>query len=174
MSAKKRITSVRRTTTVDHTTGEVTSHQEDVEYNAPREPAYVKMYIHDLGDMLDIGKGSQSLMFELAQRIDYEGYVALNGALKKRMAEKLGIQTKTLRNYLSELVKAGMLRIEDTGMYEVNPKYFARGKWQDILERREAFTMRITYNPDGTRDIETTPDEPSVEEYEQQRLFAVK
>jgi hypothetical protein len=43
----------------------------------------------------------------------------------------------------------------DVGLYELNPDYFAKGKWREIRERRKAFYTTITYTPDGQRTVKT-------------------
>ena len=140
-------------TSVNHQTGEVTQTTSDKVVKFPSEPAFVKLYIEDLGRLLDMPPGPTNLIYELARRMDYEGMITLNKAIKTRMAEHIGIKESSLRNYLTALVKADVVRIVDRGLYELNPHYFAKGDWSDIRKRRENFKLQVSYNAKGEREI---------------------
>jgi len=140
-------------TNVNHETGVVTETTHNNVIRMPPEPAFVKLYIEDLGRLLDMPPGPTNLIYELARRMDYEGMITLNKAIKNRMAEHIGIKESSLRNYLTALVKADVVRIVDRGLYELNPHYFAKGDWSDIRKRRENFKLQVTYNAKGEREI---------------------
>lgn len=140
-------------TTTDLLSGQATSETTDKVVRMPQEPAFVKLYIDDLGRLLDMPPGPTNLMHALAMRMDYEGMITLNKAIKDRMAKQIGIKESSLRNYLTALVKADVVRIVDRGLYELNPHYFAKGDWADIRKRRDNFKLQVTYNANGEREI---------------------
>jgi len=159
-------------TEFNHETGEIKREvHETTSALPPGEPPYVKMYINDLSAILDIKDGPRKLMYELARRMDYEGYITLNSGIKKIIRANLPVTKKrklsdgttetytqplgdgAFRNYLSELCKKEMLRHVDTGLYEMNPSYFARGKWEEISKRRVEYELKVRYKASGEREI---------------------
>lgn len=140
---------------VDMETGEVKSETSTKVTRLPSEPPYVKLYLEDLGRLLDLPGGPQDLLFMLIRKIDYEGMITLSAGSRRRIADRLGISDQTFRNRLRALTRSGVLLRREHNEYEANPLYFARGDWRDIYERRKAITMTVTYGPKG-REIETT------------------
>ncbi|MDX7993331.1 hypothetical protein, partial [Xenorhabdus littoralis] len=57
---------------------------------------------------------------------------------------------QVLNNNINKLVKAEILFRKGTGTYEVNAKFFGRGKWDDIKEIRS----QQTYTSKG-RELKT-------------------
>jgi len=114
-----RVLTSTRTTHLDHSTGEVLSTEDVIVARIPKEPAYVKMYIEDLSRIVGLSAGAQSVLYELAGKIDYEGRI---------------------------MRKSGYCE------YEMNPNLFAKGDWQDVYKRRQAFKLEIKYS-DGKRII---------------------
>ncbi len=168
MSGKKRIVREENTTHFNHETGEIKQESHTTTTVHDTEPPYVKMYLKDLSNILEIPHGPRALLMQLVESLDYEGYITLNPARKKiikiKMAKALGkekeISDGTFRNYLSKLVKSEILRPSEMGrgLYEMNPRYFARGTWKEISERRRNFgvNLNIRYSSDGNREIDAT------------------
>lgn len=151
----RKVLTEHRSTVTNLDTGEAREETTDKVIQFPTEPEYVKLYLDDLTTILGIKEGPKKLVFELAKQMNYEGLITLNGAIKKRMAQRLGIKEGSFRNYLSKLVKEKIIVRVDTGLYEMNPHYFAKGKWPDIQRRREKFVMSVEYSADGERQIKT-------------------
>lgn len=141
--------------TIDHRTGEVTASTTSNIVRISPEPEYVKMYLADLGQLMHLTAGEQEILTMLVRKIDWDGMISLNASSRKRMCETLGIASKSLRNRLTGLCKKEILRRNDTNEYEVNPRYFARGEWRQIQERRKDFELRIRYSQDGQREVTT-------------------
>ena len=146
------------TKTVNHETGVVSEEERTKVVRLPQEPPYVKMYVDDLAAVLNLPIGVRGLLYALVQRIDYDGIITLGSTSKKRMAERLKVTVGTFDNYLTKLVKTGVLNRIGRGEFEINPYLFARGDWAEIRRRRDrfgkTFRMTVTYSPSGERKIE--------------------
>ncbi len=123
---------------------------------------------------------AQSIVTEgmkfVAAGMNYYGVVSLTATTKARIALSVGCNEKTVRNAITEYVKAGILRRIGRAEYELDPHLFAKGEWSEIRERRAQFRMEVDYGPEGRR-IRTrrlSPDEARRSEVEgrlgQQRL----
>lgn len=158
MERKERVIYSEMTRTVNHETGVVNEEEQRKVIKLPQEPPYVKMYIEDLAAVLNLPIGVRGLLYALVQRIDYDGIITLGSTSKKRIAERLKIKIGTFDNYLTKLVKSGVLKRIGRGEFEVNPHLFARGDWAEVRRRRDnfgkTFKMTITYSPSGKRKIE--------------------
>ncbi|MDH0939268.1 replication/maintenance protein RepL [Aeromonas caviae] len=150
---KARIITSSTTRHVDHSTGEVVSTEETNVIRIPREPPYVKMYIDDLSRIVGLSAGAQSVLYELASKIDYEGIVTITKGTRNRIAEKTGLKETTVRNRISDLVAARIMMKAGYCEYEMNPDLFAKGDWQDIHKRRQAFEFKVRYSETGERSI---------------------
>ncbi len=159
MENQKRVVYSEMTRTINYETGVVNEEERKKIIKLPQEPPYVKMYIEDLGAVLNLPVGVRGLLYALVQRIDYDGIITLGSTSKKRIAERLKITVGTFDNYLTKLVKTGVLKRIGRGEFEINPYLFARGDWADIRRRRDifgkTFKMTITYSPGGQRRIES-------------------
>jgi hypothetical protein len=138
---------------VDYQTGEVSRTSDSRVINLPQEPPYVKMYIDDVGRLLDVPAGPRMVLYQLARRLDYEGYISLTPAGRERIAKACDIGVRTMSNYLTDLCKAGIIRHAGRGEYEMNPHLFAKGDWKDIAKRRLDFELSIHYSADGKKTI---------------------
>ena len=47
--------------------------------------------------------------------------------------------------YITKLVKKDILIRIDTGVYILNPIFYGKGKWKDILNLREKLEIQIIY-----------------------------
>jgi len=147
-------------TVVDVLTGELLSERKNViAFNPmPPEPAYVKMYIEDLGKVLDLQSGHRDILLHVAATVAYDGLVSMTTLRKSRIAAALKCSTRSIDNAISEFVKREILLRVGRAEYELNPHLFAKGSWKEIRERRLQFTTRITYSAERGRTIETTLD----------------
>jgi hypothetical protein len=147
-------------TVVDVLTGELLSERKNViAFNPmPPEPAYVKMYIEDLGKLLDLQSGHRDILLHVAATVAYDGLVSMTTLRKSRIAAALKCSTRSIDNAISEFVKREILLRVGRAEYELNPHLFAKGSWKEIRERRLQFTTRISYSAERGRTIETTLD----------------
>jgi hypothetical protein len=150
-----KVVRIERVTQVDHETGEVTRESMVQSTGFMSEPPYIKMYLDDLSQILDIPSGPRAVLDLMLLKLDYEGYITLSTRYRRQMAETLGIQDQSLRNCINRLVKSNIISNSGRGEYQVNPFLFARGDWKRVCEMRQDFTLKITYSETGGRRIET-------------------
>jgi hypothetical protein len=142
---------------IDTNTGEVIHDKTNVISfsQMPEEPAYVKLYIDDLSRLSKLTPGETKILLYVAARADYEGIASLPLGIKNRIATSAACSASAVSSAISKFCNEKILKRLDVGVYELNPDYFARGKWREIRERRKAFYTKITYTPDGQRTVET-------------------
>ncbi len=147
----------KRERVIDTLTGELLSDKTNIiDINQlPAEPEYIKLYIGDLGRLCDLTDGQRSILLYIAACTDYQGIAMLPTGQKIRIAKSVNCSIGAVNNAVNFFCKRNILRKEGIGLYELNPDYFARGKWREIRERRKDFQTKITYRRDGTRMIET-------------------
>jgi len=140
-----KIIQLEEKTEVDYETGEVVKLTNSRVISLPQEPPYVKMYIEDLGKLLDVPPGPRMVLYHLAKRIDYDGFISLTPTSRERVAIACEINVRTMNNYLTHLSKSGILKHIGRGEYEMSPHLFAKGDWKDISRRRTNFEMTVRY-----------------------------
>jgi hypothetical protein len=153
----------KREQVIDQMTGEVLYDKKNViSFNKmPEEPAYIKLYVDDLSRLNKLTAGETKILLYVAARADYEGIASLPLGIKNRIATSAGCSASAVSSAISKFCNEKILKRLDVGVYELNPDYFARGKWKEIRERRKAFYTTITYTPDGQRVVKTDLIEPS-------------
>lgn len=142
-------------TVTDLRTGEAVEHRSSNVVRMSQEPPYVKMYIQDLGNLMELTGGQKNLLYVLVGKIDFEGIISLNAASRRRLAKVAGLSDGAFRNAISVFCKKDIIRRVESNEYEVNPFYFAKGEWRTINQRRRDFELRIRYGADGSRLIST-------------------
>ena len=110
-----------------------------------REPDFVKMYVKDIGQMLDLTKSDDKILFCLLKHMSYNNIVYLVLPVKKMIMEELNIPLNTVNDSIRNLNNAGIIVRQAQGCYLVNPNLFARGRWEDIVKIR----MEIEYSAEG-------------------------
>lgn len=160
-----KIIQIEQRTEVDYETGAVTKSTDSRVIQLPQEPPYVKMYIDDVGKILDVPPGPRMVLYQLVRKLDYDGFISLTPAARERIASACQIGVATMSNYLTQLCKTGILRHAGRGEYEMNPNLFAKGDWKDIAKRRQKFELSISYGEDGTRVVKgrAVPSETQLE-----------
>lgn len=111
-----------------------------------QEPEYIKLYIEDLGRLNSLTPACTEILLYVAANVDYDGFVSLTTHRLARISLTCGCAPKTIRNAISEFVKSGLLLRVGRAEYELNPSFFAKGKWRKIRERRLAFNLRLGYS----------------------------
>lgn len=129
-------------------TGEIThSETHVIKVNRlDKEPPYVKMYINDIGMWQGLSAGETSILYQVSSAVDYEGIVSLSKYHKDKIKNLLKVSDGFIRNTLSKLVAKHILLKTDaySGVYKLNPYWFGKGDWKDIIEQRKAFVIQIT------------------------------
>lgn len=166
MRKNKSYTLYQETTHVtDSETGEVKSSQTTTKRKIEAEPPFVKLYIDDVCALNHIPKSQKDVFHYLIKKLDYDGYITISTRYRTLMAKELGVKTQSIANKIQELAKSGLISVEGKNEYKVNPYFFGRGAWVDILNERQngSFSMTIKYKA-GKREISTKTEEVEVEE----------
>lgn len=146
-------------TTTDGLTGEIlTSQQHTLKIERlQKEPPFVKMYINDIGLWEGLSGGETSILYFVSSAVDYDGVVSVSPYLKGKIKAQLKVSDGFIRNTLVKLTAKHILikSTEYTGVYKLNPYWFGKGDWKDIIEQRKAFVIQITkaYGMEIPRDI---------------------
>ena len=153
----------KNTTHIDKLTGEVTHNQTITEYEQriPNEPPYIKLYTTDLSNLFKLPVGTTSVLMCFVTIADYQGVIALNKYLKDSIAERMNANpakngkpsNSVVNKAITALLNKGIISRIGSSTYQLNPNYFARGKWRDIYQQRKSFKMTITYKDDGKEGI---------------------
>ena len=153
----------RSTTHFDMLTGEMTYHQTVTEYEQriPNEPPYIKLYTTDLSNLFKLPAGTTSVLMCFVSIADYQGVIVLNKYLKDSIAERINAKpakngkpsNSVVNKAITDLLNKGIISRIGSGTYQLNPSYFARGKWRDIYQQRKSFKMTITYKDNGKEGI---------------------
>lgn len=128
----------------------------------PPEPAYIKLYIDDIGRLHGLKPITREVLLYLAANMGYDGVSSLTPRRRAMIALTIGTTAQVVSNSLGECVRAGLARIVARGEYELSPALFARGAWADIRERRLRFVASFVYGPEGRQTLEArtlSPDE---------------
>lgn len=139
---------VSQRTVINQLTGEVL-HSEKQVINVSKldkEPPFVKMYINDIAMWQGLSSGEASILHHISSSVDYDGVVSLAKYHKDKIKDSLNVSDGFIRNTLSKLVSKNILLKTEkySGVYKLNPYWFGRGDWKDIIEQRKAFVIQIT------------------------------
>lgn len=144
---------------INHQTGEIEI--ESKQYKVEKEPTFVKMYVDDIGKVLNLTDKQRQMVMRMACMMGYDGIIPLTGPLKTAMMEQLGIKSKSLFDRRIKALKDDEILLPvvnpytgkvSRGLYCINPKYFAKGSWKDIKKLR----LSIEYTTDSRRMITET------------------
>lgn len=139
---------VNERTIVNHLTGEIVhSETHTIQINRlEKEPPYVKMYINDIGVWQGLSSGETSILYSVSSAVDYDGVVHISTYLKAKIKKQLGVTDGFIRNTIVKLAaKHILLKSGDfKSVYKLNPYWFGKGDWKDIIEQRKAFVVQIT------------------------------
>ena len=153
---RKVIKELQKTDVVDFETGEIKSSNEIRRtFSVSKEPAFVKMYLDDLGMLHGLSRSNISVLHSLLKHMNFADddipqAVLVNSFLKKQiLMENPNLNhTQTVTNSISELKKAGILEELGRGAYRFNPFLFGRGEWKDIEKLRE-IKVTLIYDETG-------------------------
>ncbi len=116
-------------------------------YKGQTEPSYVKLYLDCLLTFKGLAKGLNPILLELLRYMSYADVdgehggqiIYTNRAMKKRIADNLGVSVKRIEQVLTQLIRANIFSRIDVGTYQVNPSIFGKGEWKDIKNIRATF-----------------------------------
>lgn len=116
----------------------------------PKEPPFIKLYLRDLAHLRNLPVWVSGILYELLKKMDYSNEIVLNSTVKKRMAELLDINFRSIDNALVKLVSKKIFFRLGPGVYQANPYIFGRGNWGEV----EKIRLTVSYSADGEKHIE--------------------
>ena len=125
--------------TLNQETGEIIKSEKTHTYKIPQEDSYIKIYIKDLQDITSLPNGLDKVIQELFRYTNYDNEILLTAGRRRKIAERLGQQLNTINKYISKLIKAKVIIKDIESAYFLNPYYFGKGKWTDVIKKREDF-----------------------------------
>lgn len=122
-------------------------HQKGVyqSYSINTEDDYIKIYIKHINYLSNLPTGLEGLIYELIKCMNYGNKIVINSFIKRDIATKLGKTFNTVNQYITKLVDNKILIREGRGVYYLNPLFYGKGKWKDIIELRERLEVKIDY-----------------------------
>ncbi len=135
------------TEVVDHETGEITESKTTSTAMFEKEPAYVKLYLEDIGNMNGLNPSEKKVCYAIIKTMGYNNLVPNMKFIKEKMARDLGMKYNTLDSSIKGLHKKGILIRQARGVYMVDPHLFGRGAWNDVKKLR----MTVEYSQDGRK-----------------------
>ena len=150
MSSMSKIES--RTVISEH--GEVLTEENIFTTKFQSEPDYVKLYLDDIGMLNDLPKKANTIMLQLAKRMNYDGVVFVTTSVKKIISKECGCTEQHIANSINMLIRKGIIRRSCRSEYLFNPIYFGKGGWAEICKRRNSW-IKVEHE-NGVRKITTS------------------
>lgn len=141
----KRITKSSTKVIVNKETGEVLDSEIVTTSVVNKEPNFVKLYVKDIGKLLNLTKSDTSVLFCILGIIGYDNIFYAMVNTKTKIMEDIGTPMNTVNDSIRNLNNAGILIRQGKGVYLVNPELFARGSWKDVVKIR----LKIQYTQEG-------------------------
>ena len=86
------------------------------------------------------------MVFEiLSANMTFDNLIVLIKPIKEKLVKITGKEFETIKKAIQGLAKKKVLLKEERACYRVNPKYVAKGKWEDI----KALRLVIEYSERG-------------------------
>ena len=120
---------------IDRETGEFLREETESKQtfvNSNDEPPFIKLYTDDICRLKQIKGGGNNVLYEILKIMPYTNEVALSAPVRRRIAKNLDIKMPTVNKMIQHLYEKKILIRIERGYYLVNPKLFAKGRWDDI------------------------------------------
>lgn len=125
--------------------GEVHQKESFQSYSIAGEDDYIKIYIKHINYLSNLPSGLEGLIYELIKCMSYGNKIIINSYIKRDIAIRLGKTFNTVNQYISKLVDSKVLIREGRGVYYLNPLFYGKGKWKDIIDLRDKLQVKIHY-----------------------------
>lgn len=125
--------------------GEVHQKQVFQSYSLAAEDDYIKIYIKHINYLSNLPLGLEGLIYELIKMVNYGNKIVINSHVKRDISINTGKSFNTINQYMSKLVESKVLIREGRGVYYLNPMFYGKGKWKDIVDLRERLEVKIQY-----------------------------
>lgn len=151
----------QNTIIMDSETGEVIEQVRKESLAVGKEPNYYKVYINDLANLQGLNPTEKMVLEILSANMTFDNLIVLIKPIKEKLVKITGKEFETIKKAIQGLSKKKVLLKEERACYRVNPKYVAKGKWEDI----KALRLVIEYSEQG-REISIEKVTPFHIEYE--------
>ncbi len=141
-----KVTYIEQNLKLNMKTGEVAEKETKRVLKIPREEDYVKIYIKHINYLNNLPAGLDDIIYALLKKINYQNQIVINSAIKRQIAKELGKTFNTINQYMTKLVKNDILIRVDVGIYYLNPVFYGKGSWKEILELRKKLKISIEYS----------------------------
>lgn len=125
--------------------GEVHQKESFQTYSISGEEDYIKIYIKHINYLSNLPTGLEGLIYELIKCMNYGNKIVINSHIKRDIANNLEKSFNTVNQYITKLVDNKILIREGRGVYYLNPLFYGKGKWKDIIDLREKLKLEIEY-----------------------------
>lgn len=133
---------------IDYQTGEIIEQERVESLAVGKEPNYYKVYINDLANLQGLNPTEKVVLETLSANMTFDNLIVLIKPIKEKLCQITGKEFETIKKAIQGLTKKKVLLKEERACYRVNPKYVAKGKWEDI----KALRLVVEYSERG-RDI---------------------
>lgn len=135
----------QNTIIMDSETGEVIEQVRKESLAVGKEPNYYKVYINDLANLQGLNPTEKMVLEILSANMTFDNLIVLIKPIKEKLVVMTGKSFDAIKKAIQELAKKKILLKEERACYRVNPKYVAKGKWEDI----KALRLVIEYSEKG-------------------------
>lgn len=132
-------------TIIDSETGEILQQDRKESLAVGKEPNYYKVYINDLANLQGLNPTEKMVLEILSANMTFDNLIVLIKPIKEKLVKLTGKSYDGIKRAIQELTKKKVLLKEERACYRVNPKYIAKGKWEDI----KALRLVIEYSERG-------------------------
>jgi len=132
-----------KVTFYDERTGEIIEEVDKVVFVGHKpyvDRGFVKFFVAFLLDILedsDYGKGAWRLLVYIATKLDYDTLEVF--IVPERVAKELGVTRQAIYNWLSVLLKKGILEKRATHLYRLRPYTVINGQMSKALKSEPDF-----------------------------------
>ena len=144
MAKKEKITQ-NKENFIDYNTGDIVKQNITQSIPVGAEPNYYKVYLQDLANLQGLNPTERQVLEVLSSNMSFDNIIVVIKPIKEKLSQITGKSYETIRSSIQGLVNKNILIREERACYRVNPKYIAKGKWQDI----KALRLVIDYNERG-------------------------
>ena len=135
----------QNTVIINSETGEVIEQTKKESLPVGKEPNYYKVYINDLANLQGLNTTEKMVLELLSANMTFDNLIVLIKPIKEKLMKMTGKSYECIEKAVKELAKKKILLREERSCYRVNPKYIAKGKWEDI----KALRLVIEYSEQG-------------------------
>lgn len=130
---------------IDSETGEIINQARKKVLSVGKEPSYYKVYINDLANLQGLNPTEKKVLEILSANMSFDNIIIVIKPIKEKLAIAINGSFESVKKAIIGLTKKGILLKEERACYRVNPKYIAKGKWEDI----KALRLVIEYSAKG-------------------------